>query len=118
MPTDDGLLQQLRSVLHLHLAPRRHSALLVAIVTAFAVRPLIGNGGIAPAAFSIVLLVTLLFALYAIQLDELVGAPETLSWRKGGGAASLAARSQYLRLRNVWPSFSCQALYSTFRPRN
>ena len=42
------------------------------------VRPLIGDGGIATGAFSSVLLLVLLFALYAIQVDELVGERETL----------------------------------------
>ena len=42
------------------------------------VRPLIGDGGLATAVFSIALLMLLLFALYAIQVDELVGERETL----------------------------------------
>jgi Ion channel len=42
------------------------------------VRPLIGDGGIATGAFSSVLLLVLLFALYAIQVDELVGERTTL----------------------------------------
>jgi len=71
-------LVQLRGALHRYLAPRRHTALLVAIVTMFLVRPLIGDGGIATGTFSSVLLLVLLFALYAIQVDELVGERETL----------------------------------------
>jgi hypothetical protein len=47
-------------------------------VALFLVRPLIGDGGIATATFSITLLLLLLFALYAIQVDELVGERETL----------------------------------------
>jgi voltage-gated potassium channel len=57
---------------------RRHTALLVAIVIAFAVRPLIGDAAIAPFAFSIALLLLMLIALYAIQVDELVGEREAL----------------------------------------
>ncbi len=71
-------MEELREALHRNLAPRRHTALLTAIVTLFLVRPLIGDGGIATAAFSSVLLLVLLFALYAIQVDELVGERETL----------------------------------------
>lgn len=57
---------------------RRHSALLTAIVAALAVRPMIGDSGIAVAMFSIALMVLLLVALYTIQVDELVGERETL----------------------------------------
>jgi voltage-gated potassium channel len=52
---------------------RRHTALLVAIVTAFGTRPLIGDAGAAPYIYSIALLLLMLVALYAIQVDELVG---------------------------------------------
>src|SRR5258707_8136295 len=52
---------------------RRHTALLVAIVTAFGTRPLIGDVGAAPYIYSIALLLLMLVALYAIQVDELVG---------------------------------------------
>ena len=41
-------------------------------------RPLIGNGALATAAFSVAILMLLLFALYAIQVDELVGEREAL----------------------------------------
>jgi amino acid transporter len=71
-------LEQLREALHRHLAPRRHTALLAAIVALFMIRPLIGDRAISSAVFSIVLLVTLLFALYAIQVDDLLGERETL----------------------------------------
>ena len=72
------VLEQLREALHRHLAPRRHTALLTAIVALFMIRPLIGDRAIASVVFSIVLLVTLLFALYAIQVDDLLGERETL----------------------------------------
>ena len=57
---------------------RRHTILLGGIVAALAVRPLIGDAGIAPIAFSIALLVLLLIALLTIQVDELVGERERL----------------------------------------
>ena len=71
-------MEELRKALHRHLAPRRHTALLAAIVALFMMRPLIGDRAISSAVFSIVLLVTLLFALYAIQVDDLLGERETL----------------------------------------
>ena len=71
-------MEQLREALHRHLAPRRHTALLAAIVALFMIRPLIGDRAISSAVFSIVLLVTLLFALYAIQVDDLLGERATL----------------------------------------
>ncbi len=52
---------------------RRHTALLVAIVIAFAVRPLIGDAGISPFVFSIAFLILMLVALCTIQVDDLVG---------------------------------------------
>lgn len=62
-----------------HLATRRHSALLIAIIAAFAVRPLIGNTGLAPLVFSIVMLLLVFIALYNIQIDELVGEHDRLA---------------------------------------
>jgi hypothetical protein len=52
--------------------------LLIAIVTAFAVRPLIGDTGAAPIVFSLALLVLMLVTLYTIQVDDLVGEREVL----------------------------------------
>jgi hypothetical protein len=75
---EDNGLEPLQEALRRHLAPRRHTALLIAIAGLFMVRPLIGDGGLASAAFSVALLMLLLFALYAIQVDELVGERETL----------------------------------------
>lgn len=71
-------MEELREALRRHLAPRRHTALLIAIVALFMVRPLVGEGADATAVFSIVILLLLLFALYAIQVDELVGEREVL----------------------------------------
>ncbi len=73
MPTDASPLQQLRTTIHRHFAPHRHSALLVAIITAFAVRPLIGDTGAGTAVFGIAMVLLLLVALYNINVDELVG---------------------------------------------
>jgi hypothetical protein len=72
--TDSGVTSngRLRDALRRHFLPRRHTALLVAIVLAFSVRPLIGDVGVAPLVFSVALLLLLLVALYTIQVDELV----------------------------------------------
>ncbi len=76
------MLGQLRQALHTHLLPRRHTSLLVALIALFAVRPLIGNAGIASLVFSMVLLAVLLIALYTVQVDELVGARDLLVRQK------------------------------------
>jgi len=69
---------QLQEAIHLYLAPRRHTALLVAIVAAFLVRPLIGDSGAGPPIFSLAMLALLLLALYNINVDDLVGDRDTL----------------------------------------
>jgi amino acid transporter len=61
-----------------YLRPRRHTALLIAIITTIGVRPLIGDVGAAPFVFSIAILVLMLFSLYTIQVDDLVGEREVL----------------------------------------
>ena len=73
MPIEDSLFEQLRATVHRNFAPHRHSALLAAIIAAFAVRPLIGDIGAGSAIFGIALVVLLLVALYNINVDELVG---------------------------------------------
>lgn len=65
-------------LLYARLHTRRHSILLVAIVVAFAVRPLIGDAGIGPIIFSLTMLLLLLVALLAIQVDDLMGEREAL----------------------------------------
>jgi amino acid transporter len=64
------------------LAARRHTALLAAIVVCVALRPLVGEHGFAPLAFSLALVVLLLVALYAIELEKLVGDRQTLLARR------------------------------------
>lgn len=53
--------------------PRRHTALLVAIVVFISVQPLIGEVQVATSVFSIALVALLIVALYTIQVEELVG---------------------------------------------
>ena len=57
---DQGPLGRFTNSLHDYLLPRRHTALLVAIVTAFAARPMIGDLGVAPLAFSVALMILML----------------------------------------------------------
>jgi voltage-gated potassium channel len=71
-------LEQLRAALHQYFAPHRHSALLVAIIAAFAARPLIGDTGATSAIFGMALVVVLLIALYNINVDELLGERDRL----------------------------------------
>jgi ion channel len=61
-----------------HLGARRHTALLIAIVALFAVRPFLGDSGAGTIVFSIAILLVLLVALLTIQVDELVGEREAL----------------------------------------
>jgi len=66
-------LEQLRKTIQRNFAPHRHSALLAAIIAAFAVRPLIGDIGAGSLVFGVVMVLLLLVALYNINVDELVG---------------------------------------------
>lgn len=97
MTTEHSLLERARADFHGRVAPHRHSALLAAIVIAFAVRPLIGDTGASLALFSIAELLLLLVALYNINLDELVGERGRLlsqsrrRLRLGWGLAAAAA---------------------------
>ena len=61
---------------------RRHTILLIAIVTAVAVRPLIGDTGAGPVVFAVALMVVLVSALFAVRFDELVGEGGVLDTRR------------------------------------
>ncbi len=78
LTAQDSVLRNLRDAIHDYFLPHRHTALLVAIVTALAVRPLLGDTGAGPLVFSIALLVLVLASLYIIQTGELVGERKTL----------------------------------------
>jgi hypothetical protein len=60
------------------LRARRHTALLLAIVALFAVRPFLGDTGVGAIIFSLAMLLVLLAALLTIQVDDLVGEREAL----------------------------------------
>jgi voltage-gated potassium channel len=66
-------LKQLRGAIHRYLFLHRHSALLAAVITLFAVRPLISNAGAGAAIFSLMFLAVMFMALYNINVEELVG---------------------------------------------
>jgi ion channel len=78
MSNEATSLGRLREEIHSRVAPHRHTALLVAIIAAFIVRPLIGDTGPGYLLFGIALVVLLLVALYNINVDELVGERERL----------------------------------------
>jgi hypothetical protein len=61
---------------------RRHTALLIAIVVSFAIRPVIGDPGDAPIVFSLAMLALMLVALYTVHVDELIGEREALLARR------------------------------------
>jgi hypothetical protein len=81
MAAKGGILE-LEKLVRQELFPRRHTVLLVALVAAFAVRPLIGDVGFGPIAFSLSLVVLMIVSLYTIQVDELIGERATLVARK------------------------------------
>lgn len=96
-------MDDLRKALHCYLAPHRHSALLVALIVAFTVRPLIGDTGAGTAVFGIALVLLLLVALYNINVDELVGERDRLLTQSRqrrilGWALATAAAGQRIAL--------------------
>jgi hypothetical protein len=74
---------------------------LLAIVSALAIRPLLGDAGLGLVLFNLSLLVLLLMALFAMHIDELVGDRETLLAQRRrrmivGWALALVAASERL----------------------
>jgi hypothetical protein len=70
---ESGLFRQFREEIHRRLAPRRHSALLAAIIALFLVRPFTGDSGAGPPLFSLLVMILLVMALYNIDVEHLVG---------------------------------------------
>lgn len=68
-----SVLDRLRGAIRRRFMPHRHSALLAAIIAAFATRPVIGNNRLTLIIFSLMILALLVLGLYNIQVDELVG---------------------------------------------
>ena len=71
--SDQSVLRRLQGAVRRRFMPHRHSALLGAIVAAFAARPLIGNNKGTLIVFSLLIMVLLILSLYIIQVDELIG---------------------------------------------
>jgi hypothetical protein len=89
------------------LMPRRHTAMLCAIIALFAVRPLIGDGDLATSLFFVALVVLMIFALYAIQRDDLVGEESALRAerrRTGIIGWTLAVTATCLRFAMIFSS--------------
>jgi amino acid transporter len=78
MAKNHSIGDQLRGVIRKEFLPRRHSTLLVMIITLLGVRPLVGATGAGPALYSVVIMLVLMVALYTIQVDELLGDREVL----------------------------------------
>ena len=91
------MLSLAQQALRTHLLPRRHTALLVAIVASFAVRPLIGDSGIAQIAFSLSILGLMLIALYTVQVDEVARRTRRAAVPSGEGGAAWDGCSRCLR---------------------
>jgi hypothetical protein len=72
------LLQRFRT----YVRSRRHTALLLAIIASFLVRPMIGDTGAAPIIFSFSLIALMLVALFTTQIDDLVGERDVLLVQK------------------------------------
>jgi hypothetical protein len=77
-PPNHSGLWRAQAAVRAYLHPRRHTALLVAIIAAFMVRPLIGDSKGNLIMISIALIVLMLVALYTVEIDELVGERATL----------------------------------------
>ncbi len=64
------------------LATHRHSALLAALIFAFAVRPIVGDNAAASIIFSVTLLLFLAVAFFSLEVDELIGERAVLLARR------------------------------------
>jgi voltage-gated potassium channel len=64
---------RLQEAIGRNLRARRHTALLIAIVAMFAVRPFLGDTGAAVIVYSLTLLLVLFVGLLTIQVDDMVG---------------------------------------------
>jgi amino acid transporter len=77
----------MHSLIGSRLTPHRHTALLIAILAMFGVRPLISGTGGGSALYSVIAILLFLLALFTIQVDELLGDRDLLlKQRKKSGA--------------------------------
>jgi hypothetical protein len=87
--------------------------MLSAIITAFVVRPLIGDGLVATVVFNFAIVLLLIFALYAIQIDELFGAEAALRAERRRNRIigwTLAVTAVALRLTSIYSSSPSMAV--------
>jgi hypothetical protein len=77
-PHTHGVLMRQLAAAGWDLRTRRHTALLLAIITMFAVRPFFGDTGAGAVLFSLAILLVVLVALLTIRADDLVGEREAL----------------------------------------
>lgn len=92
---------QTREVIARYLMPHRHTAMLFAIIAAFAVRALINDTTVAEIFFVLAMVALMILALYSIQIDELVGEETALRVelrRKSRIGWTLAAIATSLRI--------------------
>jgi len=75
---EKSALTRLQGAARRRFMPHRHSALLGAIIAAFATRPLIGNNKVTLIVFSLLIVILLILGLYIIQVDELIGEEKKL----------------------------------------
>jgi len=73
MAIQHTVLKRARVEVRSRVAQHRHTALLVVLIIAFAVRPLIGDTAPDAAVFSVAMVLVLLVALYNINVDQLIG---------------------------------------------
>jgi hypothetical protein len=90
-----------------YLKPHRHTAMLFAIVAAFAVRALISDNTVSEILFFLALVALMILTLYSIQLDELVGEEAALRAelrRKSRIGWTLAAIATSMRVVMIFSS--------------
>jgi hypothetical protein len=78
MAAENRALANMRERSRGYFLPRRHTPLLVPIVTTIVVRLLVGDGGNGPAVFSIAMLALMLVSLFTIHIDWLTGGRKML----------------------------------------
>jgi uncharacterized membrane protein len=108
---------QTREAIGRRLLPHRHTAMLFAIIAAFAVRALIGDTVVAEILFFLFLVALMILALYSIQVDELVGEEAALRVerrRKSRIGWTLAVTAACLRLAMIFSSSAWLGLAGQF----
>ena len=90
-----------------YLRPHRHTAMLVALIAAFAVRALISDNTVSDILYFLAIIALMILALYSIQIEEMVGEETTLRGelrRKSRIGWTLAAVATFLRFAMIFSS--------------